>query len=153
MQDDCVPVEGFLTAADRVRDVLPEAMICFCVQGMLAHSRTAYDNALRYGPNLVQLRGLMWVPALAVGWTPTLASCASTWEQTQRRSPRWKGDDAVLVAFANYCRVEVWATAPSIVDHPDDTVSLIGKRAYGRPNRRPIALHDGNAEDLVFAAS
>lgn len=159
IQDDCVPVPGFLEAATSARTAVPGGIICFCVQGMLQRSRTSYMNALARGPSLVQLFALSWVPALAIGWTPELAACATLWSDTQRRSPRWDADDAVLASWANYCRVDVWATAPSLVDHPDDVPSVMKKqpkkmrvRPGGRPNRRPIALYSGNAADVVFAA-
>lgn len=152
MQDDCVPVPGWEEPAAEARELLPYALIAYCVQGSLQRVAAAsFHRALeRRGPTLVQLRPVNWVPALALGWTPGLARLALQWDATQtelRESAT--SDDGRLFHFQRSRlvngRIQTWMTAPCLVDHPDDVPSVkAGGSGTGRAKRRPLVLWDGS---------
>lgn len=148
VQDDCLFVEGFTAAADRLRELRPHSLLAFCLQGTL-HSvaRGEFFRALDKGVRLFQYRPRNWVPAMALGWTPELARLALRWDDTQtglRES--YNSDDGRLFYFTMRTGVEVWCPVPCIVDHPDDVVTVKestgGKRSRGRTT---LALVEGDA--------
>jgi hypothetical protein len=151
LQDDCLPVPGFAEAAQAIRRELPDALLAFAMQGMIHHpTRSAFWRALERGERLMQITPHNWVPALALGWTPKLAARAVEWDaqQTQLRENA-TADDGRLYYFTRWAGVEVWATVPCLVDHPDDVPSVgSGKARNGRkPSRRTLALLEGDAAE------
>jgi hypothetical protein len=160
MQDDCIPLPGWEEPADQARELLPHALIAYCVQGMLQQvARSQFHRMLETrGTTLLQIRPVNWVPALALGWTPALAQLALRWDegQTELRENA-TSDDGRLFHFQRSRfvngRVQTWITVPCLVDHPDDvpSVGLLGS-GTGRGKRRPLALWDGSPIRWSLAA-
>lgn len=147
-----MPVPGFLTAADRVRALLPGALIAFCLQGSIHHNtRSRFWRALERGENLIEMIPHNWVPAMALGWTPELAQKALQWNQEKPRPARETADDGRLYYFVRWARVHVWATVPCLVDHADDVASVAnGYEGKLRPSRRTLALLPGDASEIEW---
>lgn len=154
MQDDCLPVPGYAKAAQRVRELLPNALIAFCLQGMIHHhTRSAFYRALEAGQTLLQIRPHNWVPAMALGWTPELAARALQWDAQQTRlRPNFTADDGRLYYFVRAAEVEVWATVPCLVDHPDDVPAVRdGSAGRGKRAWRTLHLLEGDAKEVSWA--
>lgn len=153
LQDDCIPVTGFSEAAEQVRAARPEALLVFCIQGMIhSTTRSAIYRALELRQRLLQIRPANWIPAMALGWTPELAGRALEWDATQTTlREQSTADDGRLYYFTRQRNVEVWATVPSIVDHPDDVETVGGARkGKRRPSRSTLALFEGDASKVAW---
>lgn len=154
LQDDCVPVPGFPEAAEAVRRALPDALLAFTLQGMISSvTRFAFWRALDQGVRLIKITPSNWVPAMALGWTPKLATLALEWDQLQTQlRPSYTSDDGRLFYFTRWAATEVWATVPCLVDHPDDvpTVGSTKKRNGHKPSRRTLAVLQGDAALLAW---
>jgi len=156
LQDDTVPVPGFPEAAERAREKLPEALIAFCVQGMLhQNARSAFWRALEAGEPLVEFTPHNWVPALSLGWTPELAQRALDWDAQQTMlKPSATADDGRLYYFVRWAEVPLWMSVPSLVDHADEVPSVDGGgKGMRRPSRSTLALLPGDARDWALALS
>lgn len=152
IQDDCVPVAGFVSAADVVRQVVHNGLIAFCLQGSIHHNtRTKFWRAMEQERNLIELIPHNWIPAMALGWTPKLAQLALQWHSEQPRPARETADDGRLYYFVRWARVPVWATVPCLVDHADDVKSVAnGYEGKRRPNRSTLALLQGDASEVAW---
>lgn len=154
LQDDCIPVPGFAAAAEQVRARKPDALLAFCLQGMIhSTTRTAFYRALEQGERLLRITPYNWVPAMALGWTPELARRALEWDAQAHLKLResYNADDARLFYFTRWAEVEVWATVPSVVDHPDD-VPAVKNGSAGRGKRawRTLLLLEGDASEVEW---
>ena len=154
LQDDCIPVPGFAETADKVRAALPGALIAFCLQGMIhSTTRTAFYQALAQGKRLLRIHPRNWVPAMALGWTPELAALALQWDADvgqKRFRDSYSADDARLFYFARWAEVELWATIPSLVDHPDDVPAVKeGSSGKGKRQYRTLELLQGDAREII----
>lgn len=155
LQDDCVPVPGYAEAAEQVRALLPDALLAFCLQGMIhSATRSEFYRALEAGQRLLRLNLRNWCPAMALGWTPALAARALEWDVNvgqKRFRDSYSADDARLFYFTQWAKVEVWATVPSIVDHPDDVPSVReGSNGRGKKAWRTLELLEGDASAIEW---
>lgn len=154
LQDDAVPLPGFMAAADQARELVPNALISFAVPGSLNYIvRSRFWRALDEHPaTLLQYRPVNWVSTIALAWTPDLAAKALYWDATQRTlRPNFTGDDGRIFYFARQAKVDTWLTAPCIVDHPDDTPSVMeGGSGTGKAKRRALALLAGDAATVQW---
>lgn len=154
LQDDTVPVPGFSEAAERAREKLPQALIAFCVQGMLhQNARSRFWRAIERGEQLVEITPHNWVPAMALGWTHELAQRALDWDAQQTRlGPKQTADDGRLYYFVRWAETPVWMTVPSLVDHADEEPSVDGGgKGMRRPSRSTLLLFEGDARDWALA--
>lgn len=140
VQDDAWPCEAFLERAGAALAARPDALVAFSVQGAGTPGR-AVLAAHRRGESWARLpaqkRG--WVPTIALGW-PVDHAAAFVAFALDRYPTDYQGDDAPVGAYAYQRRVEVWATVPSLVEHPDVVPSLIpGRRASAGRNRARVA--------------
>ena len=153
MQDDCVPVPGYAPAVERARELLPDALICLAVQGMLHQvARHRFWAAMEEdGCWLVEFTPVNWVSALAIAWTPELAREALDWDDRSRLPEAFNSDDARLHRFAKATRIPTWMTAPCLVEHPDDVPSVTGGLVKEpRAKRQAIAVYPGDASSITW---
>jgi hypothetical protein len=64
------------------------------------------------------------------------------WADSQRtiEDVRWRSDDAIIGMWMRQERqVRPLATVPSLIDHPDEQPSLIGRRARAGSDRARVA--------------
>ncbi len=142
IQDDAWPCRRFREKAEAALAERPESIVLFFVPGSAGGGMNRVMEAAK--------KGERWAPIGAGGWIPVIASCwpvsliPSFLEYaSQRRFQRLRADDELVKRFVGAKRLEVWATVPSLVNHPDTVPSLIGRtHGSGSIAWRTAALYD-----------
>jgi hypothetical protein len=91
------------------------------------------------GETWVQLGLGGWVPVVALAWPVEKALQFLNYLERGLLGRPSRADDDVVTRYCKKARVNVWATVPSLVEHPDDVPSLIGRRAAAGKNRARVA--------------
>lgn len=126
IQDDAWPCDGFRALAQAAIEERPNDIVCFYVPDIGAGGRNRVIRALRKRESWAQLGLGGWVPAVAACWPIAAADDFVEW--CPRVLPEsTTADDKAIVEFCKRHGVHVWATVPSLVEHPDDVPSLLGK--------------------------
>jgi hypothetical protein len=152
LQDDTVPCINFEPALERVIAARPNDLISLFVGGLVTPTRTNYYNALKWGLPWCQIyfRDIHHVCALV--WPVEIANSFMVWTETAKipghdRFPR--SDDAIVGSWARQKKMTVWATVPSLVEHPDDVFSTIGRRNSNGKDKGRVAIQwIGDADPL-----
>jgi hypothetical protein len=93
------------------------------------------------------------VPVVAVLWSREAAVDLLDWTSSNRLpgDPRPRSDDAVVGRWARQTRQTVLATTPSLVQHPDEERSLVGRRhGAGRIEWRVAHAYIGDDDPLTL---
>lgn len=140
LQDDTVPCDGFLDAARAAVAACPSVMVAFFVPMSMRHGADAVRRARAAGHAWVDLapQAPAWIPVVALCWPRHVAADMVAWDAAQR-SRGQRADDAHVGRFVRDRCARVWATVPSLVEHPDDTPSLIGNKH--RQRKRQAAVY------------
>lgn len=141
LQDDVEVVQDFPARTEDAIAEHPDVILCLFVPGTRGGGGAEVREAHARGLPSVRIRTGGWVPAVATAWPAALArdflaymgAAAATALREQR------SDDAMIGKFARDRRLEVWATIPSLVEHPDREASLIGRKAGAGGNRGRVA--------------
>jgi hypothetical protein len=146
VQDDAWPCRGFREKAEAALAEKPGVIVCFFVPDSGGGGGKRVQRAARAGEKWALLGAGGWIPAVATAWPRALIDPFLAFA-TQPRFAGHGADDGMIARFARQHRrssgVEVWATVPSLVDHPDHEPSLLGKRHGGGSIRwRVAALFD-----------
>lgn len=145
IQDDAVPVPNFAPAVRQIAASNPDTPVCLFLARL---PRDASVEAARLmkngGGRYVTLGWRSFLPVVATMWPRRVAVEALAWTDAHpqlpgQREPR--SDDAMMGRWKTITRATVKACVPSIVQHPDETPSLIGRRAmWGRDTGRVAAF-------------
>lgn len=138
LQDDCWPCEDFCERAQEAVAERPDHLIAFFVPGTPGGGGDRMLRAARNGERWVQIGGAGWVPTVALCWPRALIAPFLDFAGTSRFAHQ-RGDDNVVGQFARTNRLQVWATVPSLVEHPDIEPSLIGRKNRAGQNRSRVA--------------
>lgn len=145
-----MPCSGFRRRAEEVIARVPDALVCFFVPGVLA-LRAAIARSGGDLPGLAALRGAIpFVPTVALSWPSwAIPEYVAFAEQGFMQNPvaeMRQGDDYPPMAWLKARRrsgrpVELLATVPSLVEHPDVVPSLMPlKVAKAGRNRARVAI-------------
>src|SRR5262249_8257017 len=90
---------------------------------------------------------LNWTPVVALSWPRELAEDFLPFAEEYVRWRSGKrmlttGDDPVVGKFVRARKLSVWATVPSLVEHPDTQRSLVKRRDYNGTNPARRAAGD-----------
>lgn len=151
IQDDAIPCEGFAEAAEAAVAARPETAVAFFLGGQ---PRTTAHQA-----TIAMRRREPWAAWSPRDWWPTVASCypaamarsLAAW--VDARKPDARGDDAPCGDFFRaHPHLEALVTVPSLVQHPDDAPSLIGRKHMSgkNPGRTAKWLAQGDARTLTW---
>lgn len=140
LQDDCWPIRGFPAAAAAAIAEYPDALVCFFVPALALAGGNRVKHAKKSGAAWAEIGNGLAVPVVATAWPAGLAlDFVADVEAARFRITR--SDDAAVAKFVARRDVQVMATVPSIVEHPDDVASLIGERSgYGKNPARKAAF-------------
>lgn len=70
-----------------------------------------------------------WVPVVALAWPARLIAPFVEWAAPRFPPERKRyADDAIVGQFVKTFGERVWATVPSLVEHPDDMPTILHKR-------------------------
>lgn len=148
VQDDAVPCAGFAAAAAAAVEQVPDALLAFCVCGSATAATTAIRQALAAGRQLVRIP-FSYLPVVATSWPAAAIGPALEWVDEQGWPPTFT-DDGIGGRVAKHFRLEVVATAPSLVEHRDEVASIVRihvpkQRRHRMTSVPPPAGFDGNA--------
>jgi hypothetical protein len=154
LQDDTVPCVNFELALERVVAARPDSVISLFVGGLNNVTRKHYYESCRVGSHWspIYFRDIHHVCALV--WPVDLARDFMLWTETCKipghsRIPR--SDDAIVGSWAKQTKRTVWATVPSLVQHPDDMPSTIGRAHYnGKEKGRTAIQWIGDEDPLAI---
>lgn len=154
LQDDCIVCRDFPRACEKIATARPEAVVLLFSAGLRQKTQLNFLQAQKAGERFapVFFRDIHHV--VAVLWPRTLAEDFLAWTESNRipgRQPP-KSDDAVLGYWARNTHRQVLCSVPSVVQHPDDMPSTIGRWAKaGRDKGRCAIAFDPDAVDLDWA--
>ncbi len=91
-------------------------------------SRIRYWEAQTRGESWCQLAPTEWVPVVALAWPVALIAGFLKWCDGRKYGPESiRADDHIVGEWARLTGQRVLATIPSLVEHPDDTESLVNR--------------------------
>jgi len=138
IQDDTWPCEEFREKAETAIEERPDTLVAFFVPGSPGGGRNRILHAQGRREQWAPIGGLGWVPVVALCWPTSLIAPFLDYAAHPRYASQC-GDDAIVGWFSKQNRLQVWATVPSLVEHPDREPSLIGRRHFGGRNRSRLA--------------
>ncbi len=127
LQDDAWPCQEFREKAEAAISERPDNLICFFVPGSPGGGMNSVLRAAKAGEHWALIGAGGWIPVIAVMWPRALIADFIEFAE-HRRFARSRSDDEVLTRFVRANRLDVWATIPSYVEHPDVVPSLIGRK-------------------------
>jgi hypothetical protein len=142
VQDDALPCRGFRSKAEAALAERPDGLVAFFVPGSAGGGMNRVRRAAARGERWARLGAGGWIPAVATCWPmhliPDFLDFCAHPKFAKKRS-----DDDLMARFVRATKTEVWATVPSLVQHPDRIPSLIGRRhGAGAIRWRVAALFD-----------
>jgi hypothetical protein len=150
LQDDTIVCKNFAPALELIAGANPETAVCLFSGGMPRMTALKIKQATT---SYVYLGTNEFLPMVAVLWPVHVARSFIEWtEENPRRlpgGPEARSDDAIGGRWVRFARQRVRVTVPSLVQHPDDVPSTIGKKAQAGVNKaRVAALYIGNGDPL-----
>jgi hypothetical protein len=155
LQDDSLPCINFEAALERVIAARPEAIISLFASGLNNVTRKDYYENSRRGSHWspVNFRDIHHVIALVwpVGWARTFMEWTDNAKIPGHGNKMPRSDDAIVGCWARKQKIEVWTTIPSLVEHPDDVPSTIGRRhMHGKERGRTAIDWIGDNDPLAI---
>jgi hypothetical protein len=143
VQDDSLPVPGFVSAVHQIAEANPDTPVCLFLARLPRDASAQAARAIKQNRRYVQLGLRSFMPVVAVLWPTYKAAEFLAWADENptlpgQREPR--SDDAMGGVWKIRTRQVVKACVPSIVEHPDTTPSLIGKRAAWGVDKGRVAF-------------
>lgn len=119
----------------------PEGIVAFFVSGLKSGGSRRVLQALSLRARWVDIGGASITPLVATAWPQHLIEPFIEFATSSRIQSRYSHDDPVATLFVKKHKLSVWATVPSLVEHPDEVPSLIGKSHSAGRNRNRVAAH------------
>lgn len=127
LQDDTLPCVDFMRHAGAAIAEQPDTLIAFFVPGSATGGMNRVKWARKKGERWANVGGVQCVPVVALSWPVSLFESYFAFCELPRQINH-RCDDEVVTRFTKRNKLPVWATIPSLVEHPDDIPSSIGKR-------------------------
>ena len=127
IQDDALPCRDFLSKSYSALRERPDKLVAFFVPGIQAAGARRVREARADGERWAQIGGTAITPVVALAWPVEIIESFVRFAESSRIAARYTHDDPVTTIFVKKNKLEVWATVPSLVQHPDVEPSLIGK--------------------------
>jgi hypothetical protein len=151
LQDDVIVCRNFVAAVERIVRARPDQPICLFVGGLPRQSSMAVLKALSRNERYSTLYWRDFCPVVAMLWPVEVVHSFLEWSTTAKLPgvPDPRSDDAVVGRWMAETRQQILATAPCLVQHPDDVESTI-KRPHrdGRDRGRVAVAWIGDADPL-----
>lgn len=139
VQDDCWPCVDFGTHAEAALAERPNKIVAFFVPGIRAAGAKRVSRVREKGGRWVNIGGTAITPVVATAWPADLIGPLVDFAESPRIQARYTHDDPVATLFVKKHKLDVWATIPSLVQHPDIEPSLIDKPHGGGKFRGRVA--------------
>lgn len=146
IQDDAIVCANFAAAIERIAESHPDIPICLFVSGTKSKTLQLYARAIRSQVRYSQVWFQDFLPVVGVLWPRTKVEEFLEWSKDAKLPglPNPRSDDAVVGSWMKFTRQTVLATVPSLVEHPDDTLSVKWHESNvpsGTGNKRRRAFH------------
>lgn len=145
LQDDAWPCVHFPEAAARAIAVHPDRLLAFFAPAVPPEMGHAMRCAVERNEKFAELPCRRWVPVVALAWPVELVDDFLVWKIDQRWPPAFGADDEGVGRYVRERGLEILATVPSLVEHPDEVPSLVGRRPRGG---RRAAVYDPELDPL-----
>ncbi len=140
VQDDAVPCSHFTASVLAAIEARPNAAIAFFVSPQCRRSSHAMTMALKKREPWADWSRADFWPTVASAYPIGVARALADWVDAKK--PDSRGDDAPC---GDYFRTHPGTTAllavPSLVQHPDDVPSLIGRKYMSGKNPARLAKY------------
>ena len=154
LQDDAIACKNFAITLERIAASRPDDVICLFTPGVPRRTVSNLTRASNLGKRYGEVHQLDFVPVVAVLWPVQKAAEFRDWVRDNPRrlgNPNPRSDDAVCGRWMKWTKQTIWATVPSLVQHPDDLPSLIGRaHKSGRDKSRVAAHWIGDGDPLDY---
>ena len=142
LQDDALCCQGFARAVERAVELLPDRLVSFFLASHAKVEGLRLCEADRLGQPFVELTQFRWVPLVALMYPPGLAADFHGWAAERKVPLNHLADDSVAASWVRARSMSFFCTVPSLVDHPDDTPTLVsanrGRTAHCYIGSAPI---------------
>ena len=150
VQDDAIPCQRFRALAEAAIAEHPDELVALFVPGRTLLRKLMVDEHRRGGRWVMLPKGLNWTPTVALAWPARLAREFVPHGEAviAARAARGMGtfaDDPYVGGWRKQLGIQVWATVPCLVEHPDVEQSLYRldlKPKRGQNRSRVAALYD-----------
>lgn len=142
IQDDALVCRDFSEAARRAVEARPDALVVFSVLGAPHRWKSAVLHAGGRRESWAELDVAFypsWIPVIAVCWPTARIAPALAWVDEQDWPEGFVSDDEIVGKIAVALGLPVWATVPSLVDHPDEVDSMMRRRRFQGSNPQRTA--------------
>lgn len=154
IQDDAeVAATHFAEAVDLIAACWPDRLVTLFLANSPRLSARALFKACERGERYAVLPTKPWVPAIALLWPTSLISPVLAFVDEQTWPPGFCADDEIIGRAMTALFQPLIATIPSLVEHPDEVESILGRRRNmaGRDLSRVAACFiDGDLDPLDF---
>lgn len=128
LQDDVIVARNLIPTVEMIAEQFPDDLVTLYVANAPYQFRTALLWACEHGHRYTPLPTRPWVPALALLWPVSLIDPVLRFVDQQEWPPTFSADDEIIGRAMTAVGGRLFATVPSLVDHPDIVESLIGRR-------------------------
>ena len=153
IQDDAIVCDKFPLAVNQIATAYLDNPVCLFLGGLPKKTGAAALRAMKEGRHYCQVHRYDFVPVVAVLWPKEKAQEFLAWAE-HSQIPGWpnpRSDDAVVGSWMRHTKQAIYATCPSLVEHPDDVPSTVGKRARAGADKGRVALkYIGDSDPLEF---
>jgi hypothetical protein len=150
--------ENFAPALERIVAIFPNHPVCLFYPGLPMKSDRNKRRAVQQKQSFFLLSRGDFLPVVAVLWPRAKAEHFLNWSSGARipglQEP-YRSDDAVAGAWMRMTRQDVYATMPSIVEHPDDVESVkdgAQQAAHGADRGRVAFSFSKDAVDFLIGS-
>lgn len=139
VQDDARPCQQFEETVQRAVEAYPARPISLFHGGQPAESVPRLCRAYAAKRTWVEIHS-RWTPVVALVWPAEMIRPALEFVDTQRWPPAFQADDEIAGRCFSALGVAPLATVPSLVQHDDIELSLVGQRARGGDDLARVAM-------------
>ncbi len=143
LQDDTVLAANFAQGVTEIAAAYPDVPVCLFLAHVPRDASSKAHRAMRDGQRYVPISWRSFLPVVAVLWPVAKAREFRDWADENEQLPGTRGparsDDALGGRWKMHARQTVVACVPSIVQHPDEEPSTIGRRAAGGGDKNRVA--------------
>lgn len=147
LQDDVTLCRNFVAGAKLALVARPDEPVSFFCSSQPLEAAHRIRCAQDRGETFALLEPRRWTPAVALAWPVALAGEFVEFVEGQGWPSGFGADDEAIGRFLRGRGVSAWATVPSLVEHPDATPSLIGRRMR---KGRCAAYYIGDGDPLAI---
>lgn len=142
LQDDVELALNFVPAIRQIAAAHDDAPVCLFLARFPRDTQPRVEQAMKMGRRYLRLSRRSFLPVVAVLWPIAKLREFDEWTTENPHMPgvrEPRSDDAMGGRWKMATNQNVYATTPSLVEHPDRTPSTIGKTAMWGKDRARIA--------------